>query len=108
MSKPKRLNKKMQGMQVWIEARKRHHLSHAQVQMARELGMNPSKLGKIDNHDQEPWKAPLPLFIEHLYEKRFGRTRPEEVVTMEERIGRERAKKQARAAAKKHRSGEAE
>lgn len=108
MSKPKKLNKKMQGMQVWIEARKHHHLSHAQVQMARELGMNPSKLGKIDNDDQEPWKEPLPLFIEHLYEKRFGRTRPEEVVTMKGRIRRERAKKEARATAKTQHRGEAE
>jgi DNA excision repair protein ERCC-3 len=34
--------------QAWIEARKRHHLSHAQVQMARELGMNPAKLDKLN------------------------------------------------------------
>ena len=45
-------------MQRWIDARNRFHLSHAQVQMARELGMNPRKLGKLANHDQEPWKAP--------------------------------------------------
>jgi hypothetical protein len=29
-------------LRVWIQARRRHHLSHAQVQMARELGMNPT------------------------------------------------------------------
>ena len=63
-------------MQAWILARKRHHLSHAQVQMARELGMNPTKLGTLDNHKQEPWKLPLPQFIEALYLKRFGRTAP--------------------------------
>ena len=40
-----------QKLQVWIDARKRHRLSHAQVQMARELGLNPEKLGKLDNHD---------------------------------------------------------
>ena len=57
----------------WVEARKRHHLSHAHVQMARELGLNPAKLGKLDNHRQEPWEAPLPEFIEHIYFKRFGR-----------------------------------
>jgi hypothetical protein len=44
-------------LQDWIDARKRHHLSHAHVQMARELGMNPKELGKLDNHKQEPWKA---------------------------------------------------
>ena len=58
----------------WIAARKRHHISHAQVQMARELGLNPNKLGKLDNHRQELWKAPLPRYIEHLYEERFGKS----------------------------------
>ncbi len=47
-------------LQVWIDARPRHHLSHAHVQMARELGLNPTKLGKLDNHGEEPWKAPVP------------------------------------------------
>lgn len=70
--------------QVWIDARKRHRLSHAHVQMARELGMNPKKLGGLDNHRQEPWKAPLPEFIEHLYFKRFGRERPEVIKPLEE------------------------
>jgi hypothetical protein len=53
--------------------------------MARELGMNPQKLGKLDNHRQEKWKAPLPQFIEHLYFKRFGKTQPERVLSLEER-----------------------
>lgn len=60
-------------------AQKRHRLSDKQVQMARELGLNPDKLGKIDNHKQEPWKAPLPQFIEHIYVKRFKREEPETV-----------------------------
>lgn len=60
-------------------AQKRHRLSDKQVQMARELGLNPDKLGKTDNHKQEPWKAPLPQFIEHIYFKRFKREEPETV-----------------------------
>ena len=64
-------------MQAWIDARKRHGLSHAEVQMARELGMNPKKLGKLDNHEQEPWKVPLRQFIQNLYLKRFGKERPD-------------------------------
>ena len=80
-------------LQAWVVARKRHHLSHAHVQMARELGMNPAKLGKLDNHHQEPWKAPLPVFIESLYEKRFGRRRPEKVLSSED-LARERARKE--------------
>ena len=64
------------NLQPWIDARRKFHLSHAHVQMARELGMNPKKLGKLDNHRQEPWKLPLPQFIAHLYAKRFGKERP--------------------------------
>ncbi|MBI3105301.1 MAG: hypothetical protein HYY95_06970 [Candidatus Rokubacteria bacterium] len=79
--------------QIWIDARKRHHLSHAHVQMARELGMNPKKLGKLDNHQQEPWKLPLPAFIEQLYFKRFAKRSPEVVVSIEERARREEDKK---------------
>jgi hypothetical protein len=60
--------------QAWAEARHRHRLSSAHVRMARELGLNPKKLGKIDNHGQERWKTPLPRFIEDLHARRFGRT----------------------------------
>lgn len=91
-------------LQDWVEARKRHRLSHAHVQMARELGMNPRKLGKLDNHDQERWKAPLPRFIERLYFRRFGRERPDQVMSIEERAGAERAKKAARREAARGRS----
>ena len=80
-------------LQVWIDARERHHLSHAHVQMARELGMNPKKLGKLDNHQQEPWKQPLPAYIEQLYFKRFAKRSPEVVVSIEERARWEEDKK---------------
>jgi hypothetical protein len=92
------VSKKTKGiptqLQPWIEARKRHRLSHAHIQMARELGMNPKKFGSIANHHQEPWKLPLPQFIEHLYIKRFGRERPEVVMSIEQRA-REVTKKNA-------------
>ena len=71
-------------LKPWIEARTRHRLSHVHIQMARELGMNPRKFGKLDNHRQEPWKAPLPMFIESIYFKRFGKERPDKVKTIEE------------------------
>ena len=80
--------------QAWIDARKRFHLSHAQVQMARELGMNPKKLGKLANHKQESWKLPLPLFIEKIYEKRFRRPRPLRVISVEDRVKEIRLKKE--------------
>ena len=46
------------GLEPWIDARQRFRLSHAHVQMARELGMNPKKLGKLANHDQERGNCP--------------------------------------------------
>ena len=83
-------------LKPWFEARRRFKLSHAHTQMARELGMNPAKVGKIDNHKQEPWKLPLPQFIEELYSKRFGKTSPEAVLSIEERCRRKAEKKEER------------
>ena len=84
------------NLQPWIDARRKFHLSHEHVQMARELGMNPKKLGKLDNHDQEPWKLPLAEFITKLYFKRFGKERPDAVRSIEETAAAKQAKKAAR------------
>jgi hypothetical protein len=81
-------------LRPWIEARRRFHLSHAHIQMARELGMNPKQLGGLDNHRQERWKAPLPVFIEQLYFKSFGKRTPDQVRSIEEIATAQRAKKQ--------------
>ena len=88
------------GLLIRLQARKRHHLSDAHVQMARELGMNPTKLGSVDNHRQEPWKAPLPEFIESLYFKRFGREQPGIVVSIGQRARQLRQQKADRKATK--------
>ena len=80
-------------LEKWMVAQKRHRLSDKQVQMARELGLNPDKLGKIDNHKQEPWKAPLPQFIEHIYFKRFKREEPETVKPLKQILKEMEAKK---------------
>ncbi len=63
----------------WIEAKKKFRLSDTHIQMARELGMNPKKFGSLANHKQEPWKAPLPDFIEDIYFKRFKKDKPDVV-----------------------------
>ncbi len=96
----KKKRKPNQKMQAWIDARKRHHLSHAQVQMARELGMNPRKLGGLDNHDQQPWKMPLRQYIKHLYFKRFGKEQPDVVLSIEDKVRRDEEKKARRREAK--------
>jgi hypothetical protein len=97
MAKKKQLPPKYQ---VWVDARKRCQLSHGHIQMARELGMNPKKLGKLDNHKQEPWKAPLPVFIEELYFKRFGKRQPDNVRSVEQ-VFKDRKQKQAERKARK-------
>lgn len=74
--------------------------------MARELGMNPAKLGKLDNHKQEPWKLPLPQFIEELYFKHFGKTAPDAVMSIEDRVRLDHEKKQAKKVAKEKRATE--
>lgn len=86
--------------QVWVDARNRFHLSHAHIQMARELGMNPKKLGKKANHRQEPWKMPLAQFIEYLYFNRFGKRRPDNVRSIEQ-IVQDKKRKQAERKARK-------
>ena len=83
-------------LEKWMVAQRRHRLSDKQVQMARELGLNPDKLGKIDNHKQEPWKAPLPQFIEEIYFKRFKREEPETVKPLKQILKEIEVKKQLR------------
>jgi hypothetical protein len=96
-------------LKPWIDARQRFRLSHAHVQMAFELGLNPKKFGKLANHRQEPWKLPLPDFIAKLYVKRFGKKMPDPVRTIEQMAAAEAVKKQAKklrkAAARSNASG---
>ena len=70
------MSNKAEKNKKWIEAKKKFRLSNMHIQMARELGMNPKKFGGLANHKQEPWKAPLPVFIEELYCKRFKKEKP--------------------------------
>lgn len=89
-----------QDLREWVAARRRFRLTHAQVQMARELGLNPGRLGRIANHAQEPWKAPLPAYIAGLYFKRFKHEACEVARSIEELDGARRLKKAATSARK--------
>ena len=64
---------KLDFQQAWAEVKKKYRLSETTIQMAKRLGLNPKKLGSIANHKQEPWKEPLPDFIQTLYDKRFNK-----------------------------------
>lgn len=91
-------------IEKWVIAQKKHRLSDKHVQMARELGLNPDKLAKIDNHKQETWKAPLPQFIEEIYFKRFKREEPLAVRSLKEIIADDKARKEKKKKEKEKRS----
>jgi hypothetical protein len=82
--------------QRWIDARKRYHLSHMHIQMARELGLNPKKLDSLANTKKEPSKLPLPEYTEELYIKHFTKNRPENVRSVEQMVKDYCKKKQER------------
>ncbi len=83
-------------LEKWIEAKRKYRLSDKHIQMARELGLNPDKFGKLDNHKQEPWKAPLKDFIEDTYLKHFKKPVPEIVRPIEQIIAEKKRKKDER------------
>jgi len=93
MAKKKKIPEKYQR---WIDARKSFHLSHVHVQMARELGLNPKKFGSLANTNQEPWKLPLPDFIEELYFKHFKKRKPDDVRSIEHMVSDYNRKKEKR------------
>ncbi len=72
--------------------------------MARELGLNPKKFGSLGNTNQQPWKLPLPEFIEEIYFKRFRKIAPDNVRSVEQ-ITKDKARKNAERKARKGASG---
>ena len=64
--------------------------------MARELGLNPKKFGGLANHKQEPWKIPLPDYIEELYFKHFNKKSPDIVRSIEQMVKDKAARKAKR------------
>lgn len=85
-----------QKLRPWIEVRKKYRLSHAQVQMARELGLNSKKFRGLANYKQEPWKIPLPDYIEELYFKHFNKKCPDIVRSIEQMVKDKAARKAKR------------
>ena len=83
-------------LQHWFDARRELGLSNATIQMARELGMNPSKLRHLVPTAGQQWKASLPEFIAHCYEKRHGRNTPETIRSLEQIVKDEANRKEAK------------
>ena len=66
------MTKKDKIKDPWRTAKIKYHLTEGQIKMAKELGMNPKKFGKLTPNKSEPWKEPLGIFIEKCYDKRFS------------------------------------
>ena len=69
--------KKDKNKHPWAIAKTKYRLNARQVAMAKELGMNPKKLGKLVPSHSEPWKVPVGRFIEECYRKRFKDREPQ-------------------------------
>jgi len=101
MSKKKKKNTRIPHKFLpWIDVRKKYRLSHAHIQMARELGMSPKRFDRLANTEHKPWKVPLPDFIQSLYEKKFEKSEPDHVQSIEEMAAEHMARREARKAAR--------
>lgn len=63
--------KNRQRDECWKRAKQACRLNERQVAMAKQLGMNPRKLPSLIPSKSQPWKAPVGVFIEESYAKRF-------------------------------------
>ncbi len=89
------------ALREWVKVKRQLGLSDAHVQMARELGMNPSRLsGRA--------RVPPGQHIEECYLKRFQRASPDPVVPVREllREALAREKTQAREQRRRKRRSE--
>ena len=64
---------------AWAKAKKVCRLNAVTIAKAKALGMAPKSLIKNNPNDQQLWKAPVHIWVEDLYEKRFGQTPPGEL-----------------------------
>ena len=65
-------NNKIKHKDPWAIAKTKYHLNTCQIEMAKKLGLNRKKFGKLVPNKPEPWKEPLGTFIERCYNKRFN------------------------------------
>jgi hypothetical protein len=76
----------------WIDARSRYKLTHVQLEMARELGMDPTKFEGIAAHIQEASNQSLAAFIQTEYKNRFGKDAPDDRRSVEQKLKAESQK----------------
>jgi hypothetical protein len=92
----------------WVEAKRQCGLSDAQVQMARDLGMNPKRLIGSESTTQGLKQTPLALRIENLYLRRFSKLLPDSVVPLRQMLHDARTRERAEAHERRRRKRQAE
>jgi hypothetical protein len=56
--------------ELWQEAKKRCRLNDEDIKLAKELNINPHSLIKNIPNKNEPWKAPVNVWLHEMDEKR--------------------------------------
>ena len=65
--------------ELWKKAKKLCRLNEEDIRIAKEMGLNPKSLIKNIPNPTEHWKAPVKAWLWDIYEKRTGKTRPDEI-----------------------------
>jgi len=92
----------------WRKAKLLHGLTDAQVQMGRELKMNPRRLLRSAHIEPEMTQPSLARLIEDLYRKRFKKPLPDSVVPLRQALHEARTRERAEARERRRRKRQAE
>ena len=92
----------------WVKVKRQCGLADAHVQMARELGMNPTRLIESVSTTRGLTQLPLSRRIENLYLKRLKKPRPDFVLPIRQALHDARAKERAEARERRRRKRQAE
>jgi hypothetical protein len=91
-------------LQEWVRVKRLHGLTDAQVQMARELGMKPSRLLQAEN----PGVEPLARCIENMYLRHSKKPLPDSVAPLRQLLHETRARERAEARERRRRKRQSE
>ncbi|MCX6842300.1 MAG: hypothetical protein NTX53_08485 [candidate division WOR-3 bacterium] len=102
------MKKESVELEQWTKVKRLHGLTDAQVQMARELRMNPKRLLARADAEQALTQPSLAVQIESQYLRRFKRSLPDTVVPLRQALHEARARERAEARERRRRKRQAE
>ncbi len=59
--------------QSWLTAQRKCKLSLETINMAKRLGLDPTKFTGLNHFQQTKWQELLTIFIRRMYQKKFGK-----------------------------------